>query len=212
MEKLIYKITKNIPGFTYKPNTEFHVINNEVYVREYSFSRYLPMKRNEEFDKFNFDAFVDMGMMTREATDLPNCEWKEGDLVVYNRYGLEYFNSNFSINPKKTKNEVCSVISTPILEGKNIVYVTIKNVMDGREHKVKMTQLLAPSKKYWFIDSHGNIKMTYFWLNPLEDRYRIANKNVFVSHDASLRARENIYKKEMKNIEELKEFVMSWKS
>lgn len=211
MEKLIYKIEKKIPGFMYKPNTEFHVMNNEVYVREYNFNKYFPVKRVPEFDGFDFRSFVEMGMITKESHKLEDYEYNVGNFVVYNRYGLEYFERSL-IQSCNIKNEVCVILDGPILKGKNMIYVKIKNVMNGEEHIVKDKALFALSKKYWFIDSHGKIQMTYFWIKPIEDRYRIANKNCFVSYDAAERARENVKNKGLKNIEELKEFVESWKS
>lgn len=207
MNKTIYTIVKKIPGFTYPVKTEFHVMNNEVYVNTKEFI-YSTLKRAKEFDGFDFDSFVKMGMMKMVIKEIES-DYQVGDIVVYNEYGLTSVDNSFISNDYKPKNCICRVTSNPSLGKINSIYVNLSNIFTGEKYEyIETKKIYCKTAPYWFIDSHGKIQMTYFWLRPKDDRYRIAFNNVFHSYDEAQAARDKI--KEFTLTIQLKDFTDKW--
>lgn len=206
MQKKVYTIIKKIPGFMYPVNTEFHVLNDEVYVntKEHIYSS---LKRAKEFDGFDFYNFVKSNYMKMEYKQIE--DYQIGMLVVYNEYGCDVVDNTFRSNDVKPKNHICKISSNPILTNIDNVKVNLSDVYTGVKYEnVNVKKLYCKTASYWFIDSHGKIQMTYFWLRPKDDRYRIASNNVFHSFDEAEAARDKI--KEFTLTTQLKDFTDEW--
>lgn len=207
MQKKVYTIIKKIPGFIYPINTEFQILNDGVYVNTKE-KIYSSLKRVEEFDGFDFDSFVTSGYMVKTITDIKNV-YQEGELVVYNKFGNSKVDETFVVDNTKFKNCICQVISKPFLCNINCVGYKLRNVFTNEKYDhVYSEDIYGATSPYWFIDSHGHIQMTYFWLRPKEDKYRIAINNVFKSYQEAKFTRDKI--KEFKSITIFKEYIDKW--
>lgn len=208
----IYQVIKKIPGFSFNVGYEFQVNENtkEVYFKNPNVI-YGVLKRDKEFDGFDFEPFVKMGYMSKEEKESIDCPYEKGSYVVVNKYGEQSFKSTFISNDYKPRNEIYVIISDPFNTGSRIINIEARNVMTGEVKNIDMRKIMAVSKQYWFIDSHGNIKMTYFFLRPVEDKYRHATNNVFNSYASASLVRDKKRKLEVDNIDEFKKIVEGWK-
>lgn len=206
MEKTIYTVVKNIPGFNFNIGDEFHIVNNECYVKKkMNNSMYTALKRQSEFDSFPFGSFS--SNFKKAVKNVNDCPYEIGDLVVTNKYGLMYFQNSQCLIDSKPRNEIWKVKSNPTYTSDNRYKLEVVNIMNGERKEINEKQILAKSKPYWFIDSHGKIQMTYYFLRPVEDKYRIATDNVFNSYDNAMAARDAVKYNEISTMDKLKEYV-----
>lgn len=178
MKTITYKITKANSLFNLRVNDTFIIRNNQCFKK---FVNETMFTRCTEYDNFDFNIFVTAGVAEMTVKEESDSKYQVGDLVVYNIDGPQ----NIYMERPVHKNQVCRVDNV-MFSGKTIYYkLTNINTREQIDQRVKETSLPSKSAMYWFIDSHGHIKSTYFFLRTYEDAYRFATNNIFYSYAAT---------------------------
>lgn len=142
------------------------------------------------YDNLDLDMFVASGLATVTTKEVADPTYKEGDLVVYNIAGTGVITAQ----KQSHKNMICRINDVKY-RGKTIYY-SLKNIYTNEiVGEVKESVIPYSTSMYWFIDSHGTVKQTYFWLRPYEDAYRIASKNIFNSYEEAEKHLNEVTKK-----------------
>ena len=64
----------------------------------------------------------------------------------------------------------------------------VRDVNNGKMEIVNTDDIVSDTRKYWFLNSKGQVSCTYYWLNPVADLYRRKTKNMYYSHDDALKS------------------------
>lgn len=188
-EFIVYNYVKALPLFNLNLGDKIIRIGNKSYIRTNVNSN---LTRKAYLDDINLDDFAFLGYFekTIECADLQT--FKEGDFVV---------TSGDIANAKKiVPNPTCSNQVHKVIDTKNMKYryncklsntIKIKNVNTGKEQEITVDKIVCKTSKYWFLNSHGSVSATYFWLKPNDDAFRIATNNVYYSHEEAHKAITN---------------------
>lgn len=188
-EFIVYNYVKKLPLFNLILGDKIIRIGNKSYIRTNVNSN---LTRKTYLDDINLDDFTFLGYFEKTigCVDLPT--FNEGDFVV---------TSDDIANAKKiVPNPACSNQVHKVIDIKNIKYkyngklastIKIKNVNTGKEQEITVDKIVCKTSKYWFLNSHGSVSATYFWLKPNDDAFRITTNNVYYSHEEAHKAITN---------------------
>lgn len=101
-----------------------------------------------------------------------------------------------------TKNRVVEIIKEPsvVIPRKGygkaplrfIQEMEVKDVNSGKMEIVNTDDVVSDTKKYWFINSKGQVSCTYYWMNPVADLYRSKTNNIYYSYNDAVSALQTI--------------------
>lgn len=57
---------------------------------------------------------------------------------------------------------------------------------------VNTDDIVSDTRKYWFLNSKGQVSCTYYWLNPVADLYRSKTNNIYYSYNHAVSALQTI--------------------
>ena len=57
---------------------------------------------------------------------------------------------------------------------------------------VNTDDIVSDTRKYWFLNSKGQVSCTYYWMNPVADLYRSKINNIYHSHGHAVSALQTI--------------------
>ena len=101
-----------------------------------------------------------------------------------------------------TKNRIVEITKEPTVViprkgyGKSplrfIQEMEVKDVNNGKMEIVNTDDIVSDTRKYWFLNSKGQVSCTYYWLNPVADLYRSKTNNIYYSHNHAVSALQTI--------------------
>lgn len=68
----------------------------------------------------------------------------------------------------------------------------VKDVNSGKIEIVNTDDIVSDTRKYWFLNSKGQVSCTYYWMNPVADLYRSKTNNIYHSHKDAVSALQTI--------------------
>lgn len=185
-EFIVYNYVKELPLFNLILGDKIIRIGNKSYIRTNVNSN---LTRKTYLDDINLDDFTFLGYFEKTigCVDLPT--FNEGDFVVTSD---DIANAKKIVPNPTCGNQVHKVIGIRIMKykynGKLASTIKIKNVNTGKEQEISSDKIVCKTSQYWFLNSHGSVSATYFWLKPYDDAFRITTNNVYYSHEEACKA------------------------
>ena len=68
----------------------------------------------------------------------------------------------------------------------------VKDVNSGKMEIVNTDDVVCNTRKYWFLNSKGQVSCTYYWMNPVADLYRSKTANIYYSNKDAVSALQTI--------------------
>ena len=68
----------------------------------------------------------------------------------------------------------------------------VRDVSNGKMEIVNTDDIVGDTRKYWFLNSKGQVSCTYYWMNPVADLYRNNTNNIYYSHKDAVSALQTI--------------------
>ena len=91
-----------------------------------------------------------------------------------------------------TKNRVVEITKEPTIViprkgyGKAplrfIQEMEVRDVNTGKMEIINTDDVVCNTRKYWFLNSKGQVSCTYYWMNPVADLYRSKTNNIYYSN------------------------------
>ena len=101
-----------------------------------------------------------------------------------------------------TKNRVVEITKEPTMViprkgyGKAplrfIQEMEVRDVNTGKMEIINTDDVVCNTRKYWFLNSKGQVSCTYYWMNPVADLYRSKTNNIYHSHKHAVSALQTI--------------------
>lgn len=186
----VYKYVKENPLFKLNVNDKVYIVNGFTFL-----SNQYGVIRMDGLRDINFEDLAKVGLFEKSITNFDISNYLKGDLVVLsdnNDRAREVSASN------PTKNHIVEIIKDPtVIIPKNkyvksplrfIQEMEVKDVNTGKMKIVNTDDIVCNTKKYWFINSKGQVSCTYYWMNPVVDLYRSKINNMYYSHDDALKS------------------------
>lgn len=166
----VYKYVKANPLIKLNVNDKVYVVNGITFL-----SNQYGVTRKDCLKDINFEDLAKIGLFdkTREVS---------------------------ASNP--TKNRIVEITKEPTVViprkgyGKSplrfIQEMEVKDVNNGKMEIVNTDDIVSDTRKYWFLNSKGQVSCTYYWLNPVADLYRSKTNNIYYSHNHAVSALQTI--------------------
>ena len=190
----VYKYVKANPLIKLNVNDKVYVVNGFTFL-----SNQYGVIRKDCLRDINFEDLAKIGLFDKTITNFNISNYSKGDLIVLSD-NKDKAREVSASNP--TKNRVVEITKEPtivILQkgyGKAplrfIQEMEVRDVNNGKMEIVNTDDIVSDTRKYWFINSKGQVSCTYYWLNPVADLYRSKTNNIYYSHNHAVSALQTI--------------------
>lgn len=190
----VYKYVKPNPLIKLNVNDKVYVVNGFTFL-----SNQYGVTRKDCLKDINFEDLAKIGLFEKTITNFNISNYSKGDLIVLSDNkdkAREVSASN------TTKNRLVEITKEPTIViprkgyGKAplrfIQEMEVRNVNTGKMEIVNTDDIVSDTRKYWFLNSKGQISCTYYWLNPVADLYRSKTNNIYYSHNHAVTALQTI--------------------
>lgn len=190
----VYKYVKANPLIKLNVNDKVYVVNAFTFL-----SNQYGVTRKDCLRDINFEDLTKIGLFDRTITNFNISNYSKGDLIVLSD-NKDKAREVSASNP--TKNRVVEIIKEPTIVisrkgyGKAplrfIQEMEVRDVNNGKMEIVNTDDIVSDTRKYWFMNSKGQVSCTYYWLNPVADLYRSKTNNIYYSHNHAVSALQTI--------------------
>lgn len=190
----VYKYVKANPLIKLNVNDKVYVVNGFTFL-----SNQYGVTRKDCLRDINFEDLTKIGLFDKTITNFNISNYSKGDLIVLSD-NKDKAREVSASNP--TKNRVVEITKEPtivILQkgyGKSplrfIQEMEVRDVNNGKMEIVNTDDIVSDTRKYWFMNSKGQVSCTYYWLNPVADLYRSKTNNIYYSHNHAVSALQTI--------------------
>lgn len=190
----VYKYVKANPLIKLNVNDKVYVVNGIVFL-----SNQYGVTRKDCLKNINFEDLAKIGLFEKTITNFNISNYLKGDLVVLSN-NKDKAKEVSASNP--TKNRVVEIAKEPTMViprkgyGKAplrfIQEMEVRDVNTGKMEIINTDDVVCNTRKYWFINSKGQVSCTYYWMNPVADLYRSKTNNIYYSHNHAVSALQNI--------------------
>ena len=190
----VYKYVKANPLIKLNVNDRVYVVNGFTFL-----SNQYGVTRKDSLNNINFEDLVKIGLFEKTITNFNMSNYSKGDLIVLSD-NKDKAREVSASNP--TKNRVVEIIKEPtvIIPRKGygrsplrfIQEMEVRDVSNGKMEIVNTDDIVGDTRKYWFLNSKGQVSCTYYWMNPVADLYRSKTNNIYHSHKDAVSALQTI--------------------
>ena len=190
----VYKYVKANPLIKLNVNDKVYVMNGIVFL-----SNQYGVTRKDSLKDINFEDLAKIGLFEKTITNFNISNYSKGDLIVLSN-NKDKAKEVSASNP--TKNRVVEITKEPTIiiprkgYGKVPLRFTqemeVRDVNTGKMEIINTDDVVCNTRKYWFINSKGQVSCTYYWMNPVADLYRSKTNNIYYSHNHAVSALQNI--------------------
>lgn len=190
----VYKYVKANPLIKLNVNDKVYVVNGIVFL-----SNQYGVTRKDSLKDINFEDLVKIGLFEKTITNFNISNYSKGDLIVLSN-NKDKAKEVSASNP--TKNRVVEITKEPTIViprkgyGKVPLRFTqemeVRDVNTGKMEIVNTDDIVCNTKKYWFLNSKGQVSCTYYWMNPVADLYRSNTNNIYYSNKDAVSALQNV--------------------
>ena len=190
----VYKYVKANPLIKLNVNDKVYMVNGIVFL-----SNQYGVTRKDCLKDINFEDLAKIGLFEKTITNFNMSNYSKGDLVVLSN-NKDKAKEVSASNP--TKNRVVEIIKEPTVViprkgyGKAplrfIQEMEVRDVNTGKMEIINTDDVVCNTRKYWFLNSKGQVSCTYYWMNPVADLYRNNTNNIYYSHKDAVSALQNI--------------------
>ena len=190
----VYKYVKANPLIKLNVNDKVYIVNGFTFL-----SNQYGVTRKDCLRDINFEDLTKIGLFDKTITNFNMSNYSKGDLIVLSD-NKDKAREVSASNP--TKNRVVEIIKEPtvIIPRKGygkaplrfIQEMEVKDVSNGKMEIVNTDDIVSDTKKYWFLNSKGQVSCTYYWMNPVADLYRSKTNNIYHSYNDAVSALQNI--------------------
>lgn len=190
----VYKYVKANPLIKLNVNDKVYVVNGIVFL-----SNQYGVTRKDSLKDINFEDLVKIGLFEKTITNFNISNYSKGDLIVLSN-NKDKAKEVSASNP--TKNRVVEIIKKPTIViprkgyGKVPLRFTqemeVRDVNTGKMEIINTDDVVCDTRKYWFLNSKGQVSCTYYWMNPVADLYRSKTNNIYYSNKDAVSALQNI--------------------
>lgn len=190
----VYKYVKVNPLIKLNVNDKVYVVNGIVFL-----SNQYGVTRKDSLKDINFEDLVKIGLFEKTITNFNISNYSKGDLIVLSN-NKDKAKEVSASNP--TKNRVVEITKEPTIViprkgyGKVPLMFTqemeVRDVNTGKMEIINTDDVVCNTRKYWFLNSKGQVSCTYYWMNPVADLYRSNTNNIYYSNKDAVSALQNI--------------------
>lgn len=190
----VYKYVKANPLIKLNVNDKVYVVNGIVFL-----SNQYGVTRKDSLKDINFEDLVKIGLFEKTITNFNISNYSKGDLIVLSN-NKDKAKEVSASNP--TKNRVVEITKDPTIViprkgyGKAPLRFTqemeVRDVNTGKMEIINTDDVVCDTRKYWFLNSKGQVSCTYYWMNPVADLYRSNTNNIYYSNKDAVSALQNI--------------------
>lgn len=190
----VYKYVKANPLIKLNVNDKVYVVNGIVFL-----SNQYGVTRKDSLKDINFEDLVKIGLFEKTITNFNISNYSKGDLIVLSN-NKDKAKEVSASNP--TKNRVVEITKEPTIViprkgyGKVPLRFTqemeVRDVNTGKMEIINTDDVVCNTRKYWFLNSKGQVSCTYYWMNPVADLYRSKTNNIYYSNKDAVSALQNI--------------------
>lgn len=190
----VYKYVKANPLIKLNVNDKVYVVNGIVFL-----SNQYGVTRKDSLKDINFEDLVKIGLFEKTITNFNISNYSKGDLIVLSN-NKDKAKEVSASNP--TKNRVVEITKEPTIViprkgyGKVPLRFTqemeVRDVNTGKMEIINTDEVVCDTRKYWFLNSKGQVSCTYYWMNPVADLYRSKTNNIYYSNKDAVNALQNI--------------------
>ena len=190
----VYKYVKANPLIKLNVNDKVYVVNGFIFL-----SNQYGVTRKDCLRDINFEDLTKIGLFDKTITNFNISNYSKGDLIVLSD-NKDKAREVSASNP--TKNRVVEITKEPTIVisrkryGKAplrfIQEMEVRDVNNGKMEIVNTDDIVSDTRKYWFLNSKGQVSCTYYWLNPVADLYRSKTNNIYYSHNHAVTALHTI--------------------
>lgn len=155
--------------------------------------------RKDSLKDINFEDLAKIGLFEKTITNFNISNYSKGDLIVLSN-NKDKAKEVSASNP--TKNRVVEITKEPTIViprkgyGKAPLRFTqemeVRDVNTGKMEIINTDDVVCNTRKYWFLNSKGQVSCTYYWMNPVADLYRSNTNNIYYSNKDAVSALQNI--------------------
>lgn len=190
----VYKYVKANPLIKLNVNDKVYVVNGIVFL-----SNQYGVTRKDSLKDINFEDLVKIGLFEKTINNFNISNYSKGDLIVLSN-NKDKAKEVSASNP--TKNRVVEITKEPTIViprkgyGKVPLRFTqemeVRDVNTGKMEIINTDDVVCDTRKYWFLNSKGQVSCTYYWMNPVADLYRSNTNNIYYSNKDAVSALQNI--------------------
>lgn len=190
----VYKYVKANPLIKLNVNDKVYVVNGIVFL-----SNQYGVTRKDSLKDINFEDLVKIGLFEKTINNFNISNYSKGDLIVLSN-NKDKAKEVSASNP--TKNRVVEITKEPTIViprngyGKVPLRFTqemeVRDVNTGKMEIINTDDVVCDTRKYWFLNSKGQVSCTYYWMNPVADLYRSKTNNIYYSNKDAVSALKNI--------------------
>ena len=190
----VYKYVKANPLIKLNVNDKVYIVNGFTFL-----SNQYGVTRKDCLRDINFEDLTKIGLFDKTITNFNISNYSKGDLIVLSN-NKDKAREVSASNP--TKNRVVEIIKEPTVVIPRNVYsksplrfiqeMEVRDVNNGKMEIVNTDDIVSDTRKYWFLNSKGQVSCTYYWLNPVADLYRSKTNNIYYSHNHAVIALQTI--------------------
>lgn len=190
----VYKYVKANPLIKLNVNDKVYVVNGIVFL-----SNQYGVTRKDSLKDINFEDLVKIGLFEKTITNFNISNYSKGDLIVLSN-NKDKAKEVSASNP--TKNRVVEITKEPTIviprKGYGKVPLRFTQEMEVRDVNTRKMEIIntddvvCNTRKYWFLNSKGQVSCTYYWMNPVADLYRSNTNNIYYSNKDAVSALQNI--------------------
>lgn len=190
----VYKYVKANPLIKLNIGDKVYVVNGVVFL-----SNQYGVTRKDSLKDINFEDYVKIGLFEKTIENFNISNYFKGNLVVLSDNKDKAREVSLS-NP--TKNRIVEITKEPtvVIPRKGygraplrfVQEMEVRDVNNGKMQIINTDDIVCESRKYWFLNSKGQVSCTYYWLNPSADLYRSRTNNIYYSHNHVVKALQTI--------------------
>lgn len=190
----VYKYVKSNPLIKLNVNDRVYVVNGFTFL-----SNQYGVTRKDCLRDINFEDLTKIGLFEKTINNFNMSNYSKGDLIVLSD-NKDKAREVSASNP--IKNRVVEITKEPsvVIPRKGygrsplrfIQEMEVKDVSNGKMEIVNTDDIVSDSRKYWFLNSKGQVSCTYYWMNPVADLYRSKTNNIYHSHKDAVSALQTI--------------------
>ena len=190
----VYKYVKANPLIKLNVNDKVYVVNGIAFL-----SNQYGVTKKDCLKDINFEDLAKIGLFEKTITNFNISNYLKGDLVVLSN-NKDKAKEVSASNP--TKNRVVEITKEPTIViprkgyGKAplrfIQEMEVRDVNTGKMEIINTDDVVCNTRKYWFLNSKGQVSCTYYWMNPVADLYRNNTNNIYYSHKDAVSALQTI--------------------
>ena len=180
----VYKYVKANPLIKLNVNDKVYVVNGIAFL-----SNQYGVTKKDCLKDINFEDLAKIGLFEKTITNFNISNYLKGDLVILSN-NKDKAKEVSTSNP--TKNRVVEITKEPTmvipLKGygrsplRFIQEMEVKDVNTGKMEIINTDDVVCNTRKYWFLNSKGQVSCTYYWMNPVADLYRSKTNNIYYSN------------------------------